>query len=110
PLGRAGGSVPDARDAVRVDRQLLGGRPLGAEGAAVDGAFGVALDVDDALAADVDQLAAADGAVRADARHLADAGDFQVPRLRLGGTQIEAEAEQAAQREAAGGGGLQESP
>src|SRR5205807_10309630 len=74
PLGGAGGAVPDLRDAVGVDRQLVRGGALGAEGAAVDRAVGVALDVDDLAVADADELTAADRTVRADTGHLAGVG------------------------------------
>src|SRR5262249_16808066 len=70
-VGGRGGAVPDLGDAVGVDRQLEGGGPLGAEGAAADGALWVAFNVDDLVVADADDLAAADGAVRADAGHFA---------------------------------------
>src|SRR5205807_10007084 len=98
----------DPRLAVLVDRELEGGRPLGAEGALVDGAVGVALDVDDAALAGVHQLATADGTVRADAGHLAGAGDARLADLRLRRAQVESQAEQTAQGEAASGGGFEE--
>src|SRR5262249_16356397 len=53
------------------------------------------------------QLAAADGTVRADARHLLDAGDFEVPGLGMSGPQVGAQGKQAAQGEAPLGGGPQ---
>src|SRR5207248_8472331 len=101
PVPGAGGAVPDLRDAVGVDGELVGGGALGAEGTAVDRAVGVALDVDDLAVADADQLRAADGAVGADAGHLAGVGELEAAGGALGGPQVEAEPEQAAQREAA---------
>src|SRR5262249_7241598 len=65
PAVGVGRAVQDVGDAVRVDGQLEGVGPLGAEGALVDGAFGVALDVDDPAAFGVDELPAADGTVGA---------------------------------------------
>src|SRR5262249_10527680 len=104
PVAGARRPVPDARDAVGVDGELVGGGPLGAERPLADRAFRVALDVDDAAVADVDELAAADGAVGADTGHFADAVDLEVPRLRPCCAYVEAQAQQAAQGEAAGGG------
>ena len=74
------GAVQDLGDAVRVDGELEGVGPLGAERALVDGAFGIALDVDELAALGVDELAAADGAVGTDA--LGDGGAAQPRRLR----------------------------
>jgi hypothetical protein len=75
-----GGAVQDLSHPVRVDGELEGVGPLGAEGALVDGAFGVALDVDDLAGLGIDELAAADGAVGADA--LGDGGPAQPRGLR----------------------------
>src|SRR5262249_30244015 len=108
PVGGAGGAVPDAGDTVGVDGELERGGALGAEGALVDRAFGVALYVDDLPVADGDELAAADGTVGADARDLADADDAAGPGLVVGGRQVEAEREQAAEGKAAARRGLEE--
>ena len=97
---RARSAVPDLGDAVGIDGQLKRGRPLGAERAAADGAFRVALDVDDLACPDADELAAADGAVRTDAGHFFAVGDFQAADMRLRRSQVDAEAEQPAEREA----------
>src|SRR5262249_28628882 len=105
-----GGAVPDFGDAVLVDGELVGGRPLGAEGPAADGAFGVALDVDDPGVADADELSAADRAVGADAGHLAGVGEFESAGLALGGPQAEAQAQRAPQGEAAADRVTQEIP
>src|SRR5262249_12195209 len=59
------------------DRELEGGRALGAERAAVDRAVGVALDIDDLAVPHADQGRAADGAVGADARHIFGPGDLE---------------------------------
>src|SRR5262249_11079572 len=67
PLVRVRGPVEDLRDAVRVDGELEGVRPLRAERALIDRAAGVALNVDELTTLRVDELAAPDGAVRADA-------------------------------------------
>src|SRR5581483_11198137 len=66
PLVGEWGAVKDASDTVRVDGELEGVGPLGAESALVDRAARVALDVDDLAGLGVDELAAADGAIRAD--------------------------------------------
>src|SRR5207249_9407783 len=75
---------------------------------AVDRAVGVAFDVDDLAVADADELGAADGTVRADAGHFLRAGELESAGLLLGGPQVEAQAEQAAQGEAAAERGAKE--
>src|SRR5262249_41240610 len=106
----ARGAVPDLCLAVFIDRELERRRPLGAEGALIDGAVGVALDVDDAALAGVHQLAAADGTVRANAGHLAGSGDTRAPHLGLRPAEVHAETEETAEGEAAGSGGFEEFP
>src|SRR5262249_26955058 len=81
---------------------------LGAEGPPADGTFGVAFDVDDLGVADADELAAADRTVRADAGHLAGVGELESAGLALGRPQVEAQAQEAPQGEAAPGGLTQE--
>src|SRR5205823_4027005 len=66
PLSGPRRPVPNLGDAVRIDGQLISGRPLGTQGPLVDGAFGVAFDVDDAIVAHRYQLSATDGAIGTD--------------------------------------------
>src|SRR5204863_10007180 len=77
PLAVARSAVPNSLHAIGIDRELVGRRPLGTERAATDGAVRVAFDVDDGAVADGDKLAAADGAVRANAGHLAGVGELE---------------------------------
>ena len=80
PVVGVGSPVEDLRDAMRVDGELEGVGPLGAERALVDRTVGIALDVDELAALGVDELAAADGAVGTDA--LGDGGAAQPRGLR----------------------------
>src|SRR5262249_47774553 len=98
PLGGARRAVPDLGDAVEVDRQLIGGGPLGAEGAAAHWAGGVALDVDDLAVQHADELPAANGAIGADAGDFARVGELEASGFVLGGAEVETQAHQAAQR------------
>src|SRR5439155_14275611 len=84
------------------DRELEGGGALGTERAAADGTLRIAFDVDDGVIAHTHQLGAADRTVRADAGHFLGIGDLETAKLNLDGPQIEPQAEQAAQGEAAG--------
>ena len=62
-------------DAMRIDGELEGVGPFGAEVAPADGAIGIAFNVDDLAALAEDELPAADGAVRTNA--LSDSGAAQ---------------------------------
>src|SRR5262249_14973894 len=102
------GPVPDARNPIGIDSELVRGRSLGAERTAVDGTIGIALDVDDRAVADRDELAATHGAVGADTGHLPGLDNAGLLESRSGGVQVQAQAEPAAQGKAAADGRAQE--
>ena len=80
PVIGVGSAVEDMGDAMRIDGELEGVGPLGAEVALADGTVRIALDVDELAALGVDELPAADGAVGTDA--LGDSGAAQPRSLR----------------------------
>src|SRR5262249_58822861 len=80
PAIREGSAVEDLADAMRIDGELEGVGPFGAEVAPADGTFGIALNVDEFAALGEDELPAADGAVGTDA--LRDGGPAQPRGLR----------------------------
>src|SRR5262249_19109753 len=103
PIGGTRRPIPDLRDAMRVDGELISSGSLGTQGTAVDRAIGVAFDIDNLAVADTDELAAADGAVRADAGHFVRMGKLETAAFELGGPQVEAQAQEITEGEAASG-------
>jgi hypothetical protein len=99
PILGIGAAILDLGQPLVVDRELEGGRALGAERAAVDWAVGVPLDVDDPAVADADDLTAADGAIGADAGNLARPLNLQLGDGRGRRLQVEPQARERPHRQ-----------